>query len=215
MWIMWSKCLKQRSKDKDEDVKLVERAKANDKKAFEEIVNKYQQRVFDLCYWMLFCEFNSEDAAQETFIRAYKGIKKFREDAAFYTWLYRIAINVCKDIIKKKERSMEKVFSEIEKEMEVKTEDTLSIEEILLDQKAVDAQDALRKKELREIMQRCIARLSEQRRALIDLIYFKGLKYKEASFILNLPEGTVKSNLVRSLQMLKKCLEPYLQKGEI
>ncbi|HDD35807.1 MAG TPA: sigma-70 family RNA polymerase sigma factor [Candidatus Desulfofervidus auxilii] len=108
--------LKRRSKDKDEDVKLVERAKANDKKAFDQLVIKYRERVVGLCYSMLLDEFKAEDAAQETFTRTWQAIKKLDTPSAFYTYLYRIAVRVCLGIIGKEKRSREKLFSEIEKE---------------------------------------------------------------------------------------------------
>ncbi|HDD35808.1 MAG TPA: RNA polymerase sigma factor [Candidatus Desulfofervidus auxilii] len=90
-----------------------------------------------------------------------------------------------------------------------------NFEDTLVDKKAINSEEAVIKKELREIVLRCLAKLSPERRALIYLLYYEQLKYKEVAYILDWPGGTAKSNLVRSLQMLKKCLKPYLQKGEI
>jgi len=191
-------------KQTNDEINLVKKAKAGNRSAFEKLVTKHQQRVFNLCYWMLLDSSDTEDATQETFLRAYKGIRKFREKAKFYTWLYRIGINVCKDIMTKKSKR-EKTFSEIEDEM--KLNDTIPMEEITPNSKAITGERALEQKELKKILWQCIAKLSSERRLLIDLVYYKGLQYKEAAAILNWPEGTVKSNVHRALKEIRKCLK--------
>ncbi|RKY41391.1 MAG: hypothetical protein DRP81_08485 [Candidatus Omnitrophota bacterium] len=191
----------------NDEINLIEKAKAGNKKVFEKLVKKYQQRVFDLCYRTLLNRLDAEDATQETFLRVYKGIEKFKGKSKFYTYLYRIAITVCKDMIKKK-GMQPKPFAKIEKEIaRVDDNDKFSIEEIIRDLKAINGLTALEKKELKEIIWQCIVKLSPERRLLIDLIYYKGLTYKEVADMLDWPEGTVKSNIHRALKEIKECLK--------
>lgn len=183
------------SSKNDEDRELVKRCQAGDKKAFEGLVIKYQRRIFNLCYRMLLNRKKAEEAAQESFMRAYKNIKKFRGESAFSTWLYRIALNYCIDILRDKERRGEIFFDELMK----KDGDTRQPEEIFPSTKD-DPVKTYEKEEIKKRVREAIAELNENRRTVVLMVRFEGLSYKETAEILNEPEGTIKSKLSRALK---------------
>lgn len=189
------------SPNDDNDFQLVKRCQAGDKKAFESLVIKYEKEIFNLCYRMLLSPKRAEEAGQEAFMRVYKNIKKFRGESAFYTWLYKIAINLCLDILKKK-RIKEILFSLLKKE----EEDTRQPEEIFISEMD-DPEKTYEKREIKERIRDAIAELNENHRAVVILIYYEGLGHKETAEILNEKLGTIKSRLNRALNILMEKLK--------
>jgi RNA polymerase sigma-70 factor, ECF subfamily len=185
---------------------LVRKLRERDEKAFREIVETYGDRVYNLIYRMLGNREEAEDVSQEVFITVFKSIDSFRGDSKFSTWLYRIAVNHCKNRIKYLARRHDRDQSEYD-------------EEALRDQ-AVGTTTApnpsprpdkqLEGVELEQIMQRCIAQLEEEHRLVIVLRDVEDLSYDEICAITNLPTGTVKSRLHRARLALKKMMLEHM-----
>lgn len=184
--------------DNVNDEELVKRVKNGDVDAFEEIIAKYEKKVFSLIFNVTKNENEIEDLAQEVFIKIYKNIDKFQGKSSLYTWVYRITTNVCLDHIKKRKEIIyidEKIqFEDGEMDMQLSTNEKL--------------QDELyEEKELKEKLQNSINKLSENQRIMIILRDIQGLSYEEISKILNMKLGTVKSQINRARLKLKEILE--------
>jgi RNA polymerase sigma-70 factor (ECF subfamily) len=187
--------------DYDEDRELVENAQNGKQEAFEMLVEKYKQGIFNKCYFHLPGNKNlAVEASHMTFIKAFKAIKKFRAEAAFYTWLYRIAENTCKDIIKEKKKK-ETIF--LNEGDILKNEEDGPKREIFIHEET--PQDNLEKEEISETVQNCIKNLSEKLRSVILLHYYEKLKYKDIAKNLNIPEGTAKKRAHAAVKNLQEC----------
>jgi RNA polymerase sigma-70 factor (ECF subfamily) len=185
---------------------LIRKLRERDEKAFREIVEEYSDRIYNLTYRMLGNREEAEDVSQEVFITVFKSIDSFRGDSKFSTWLYRIAVNHCKNRIKYLARRHDRDQSEYD-------------EELLRDQAAGAAtapnpaprpDKQLEGLELEQIMQRCIAQLEEEHRLVIVLRDVEDLSYEEICAITNLPTGTVKSRLHRARLALKKMMLEHM-----
>lgn len=185
---------------------LVRKLRERDEKAFREIVETYGDRVYNLTYRMLGNREEAEDVSQEVFITVFKSIEQFRGDSKLSTWLYRIAVNHCKNRIKYLARRHDRDQSEYD-------------EEALREQAAGAAtapnpsprpDKQLEGVELEQIMQRCIAQLEEEHRLVIVLRDVEDLSYEEICAITNLPTGTVKSRLHRARLALKKLMLEHM-----
>jgi RNA polymerase sigma-70 factor, ECF subfamily len=185
---------------------LVRKLRERDEKAFREIVETYGDRVHNLIYRMLGNREEAEDVSQEVFITVFKSIDSFRGDSKFSTWLYRVAVNHCKNRIKYLARRHDRDQSEYD-------------EEALRDQAAGTTtapnpsprpDKQLEGVELEQIMQRCIAQLEEEHRLVIVLRDVEDLSYEEICAITNLPTGTVKSRLHRARLALKKMMLEHM-----
>jgi RNA polymerase sigma-70 factor (ECF subfamily) len=185
---------------------LIRKLRERDEAAFREIVETYGDRVYNLTYRMLGNREEAEDLSQEVFITVFKSIDSFRGDSKFSTWLYRIAVNHCKNRIKYLARRHDRDQSEYD-------------EEALREQAAGAAtapnpsprpDKQLEGVELEQIMQRCIAQLEEEHRLVIVLRDVEDLSYEEICAITNLPTGTVKSRLHRARLALKKMMLEHM-----
>ena len=169
-----------------------------DVEAFNELVNRHHSKIYGLAYRMLGNSEDAQDATQETFLEAYKSIKSFRFQSQFGTWLYKVGLNTCNQIIRKaKSRNrMMDAYTE-EKSIRGMTE-TREIPERL----AIKA-------EQRELVQAAIDRLPPKQKEVVTLFYMQHLKYKEIAEILDCSIGTVASRLNKAMQNLKVKLEKH------
>lgn len=187
-------------RQESDDIQLIDRFKNGDTSAFEEIVLKYQDRIYNLCRHMLGNAHEAEDAAQDTFIKAYQKLKDFNPEASLYTWLYRIAVNTSLDYKKKPFfESFFKKSDEGEEFVEEPASDWPSPEK-LYESKQLDL--ALRKS---------LGKLSLKLRTVIILKEIEGLSYEEISDILDVSIGTVKSRISRAREELKTLLKKYTE----
>jgi RNA polymerase sigma-70 factor (ECF subfamily) len=176
----------------------IKQVKKGDQNAFGEIVEIYKNKVYQICYRMLGNRHESEDVAQETFIRAYVNINTFNQDLKFSTWLFRIATNLCIDRIRKKK-------PDFYLDAEVSGTDGLTLySQIPSDAESPDAE--VESLELQEIVQKEILKLPEKYRSVIVLKYIEELSLNEISEILNLPLGTVKTRIHRGREALRQQL---------
>jgi RNA polymerase sigma-70 factor, ECF subfamily len=192
------------------DRRLVRRLKQGDERAFQELVHTYQDRIFGMVFRMIGNRQEAEDIAQEVFISVHRGIANYRGEGRFYTWLYRIASNTCKNRIKYlKGRNFHR-SSDIDETPAAHTqgEDGGPVHSL---QSVVPGPEAtVTGNRLERAIQAEIAQLDPEHRLLIVLRDIQGLSYAEIINITGLQEGTLKSRLHRARLALKVRLEPYL-----
>jgi len=187
-----------------DDSALIEKCRAGDVAAFEPLVEKYRQRVWRLAYNVLRDREEAWDVAQEAFIKAYQALPSFRGQSAFYTWLYRIAMNVAADRARSRAAQGRAFGTE-----RVPEEDW---ERVITDPnpaEASPADTAVRREERRKIMQ-ALDQLSEDHRRIIMLGDLEGLSYREIAETLEIPMGTVMSRLHNARKRLRDVLGPLL-----
>ncbi|MBN1129145.1 MAG: sigma-70 family RNA polymerase sigma factor [Chitinispirillaceae bacterium] len=172
----------------------VELARTGDRNAFNRLVIRYQDMIVSLCIHLLKNRTDAEDAAQETFVKSYQQLGSFRGDARFSTWLYTIAVNVCRN----RQRSFwQKLFKRsVAVGIPGPDDDTTEMIEII-DSSPLPSQE-LEKKELRDQIKRAIDLLPHRYRELIILRDLRQLRYDEIAEIMNVPEGTIKSGIARA-----------------
>ena len=184
-----------------DDQALIERCRNGDVAAFEPLVAKYRDRVWRLAFNVLRDREDAWDVAQEAFIRAWQALPSFRGQAAFYTWLFRIAMNVATDRARARAARGRAFGTE-----RVPEEDW---DRLMADQEA-GPDDAAGRAEERERIMRALAALSEQHRAIIMLSDLEGLSYREIAEVLDIPMGTVMSRLHNARKRLRDVLGPML-----
>ena len=192
--------------NKEADLALVRRAKKGDYRAFDLLVLKYQSRVVSIAFKFVKEIHLAEDISQESFIKAYRSIESFREESAFYTWLYRITANTAKNYLVSKGRRKESSISELsisenEDFFELPTND--SPEQILMAQS------------LKDTIYDALSGLPEDTRTALSLREFEGLNYEEIAEIMNCPVGTVRSRIFRGREALENLISPITDKFKV
>ena len=178
--------------------KRVEKVRKGDRDAYADIVEIYQNQLFQICYRMLGNRHEAEDIAQEAFTRAYFNIHTFDLNRKFSTWLFRIATNLCIDRIRKKK-------PDYHLDAEVKGTEGLTMYSRIASDNRLPEEELL-SMEVQERVQYEISRLPEKYRAAIVLKYMEELSLAEIGEILDLPVGTVKTRIHRGREALRKQL---------
>lgn len=191
----------------DVDFALVERAQRGDPRAFEMLVVKYRRRVERLVGRMVRDPDIVADIAQESFVRAWRALAQFRGDSAFYTWLYRIAVNTAKKALIDLKRDPLVLESDMAGESDGDDE-TSRVERELSDGETPDA--VLASKEIARTVNAAIEALSEELRQAITLREIEGLSYEEIAVAMNCPIGTVRSRIFRAREAIALRLRPLL-----
>jgi RNA polymerase sigma-70 factor, ECF subfamily len=190
----------------DADALLVERAKRGEVSAFEMLVVKYQRRIERLVGRMVRDTDLVQDIAQETFIRAYRALPQFRGESAFYTWLYRIAVNTAKKALVEKKRDPlvfeGSMVSTEQGEEPSRAENELSDGET--------PESVLASRQVAATVNAAIDALSEDLRQAIVLREIEGLSYEEIADVMNCPIGTVRSRIFRAREAIANKLRPLL-----
>lgn len=190
----------------DADVLLVDRARRGEPRAFEMLVVKYQRRIERLIARMIRDSALVEDVAQETFIRAYRALPQFRGESAFYTWLYRIAVNTAKKALVEAKRDL--LVSESSLVSPGEGEEPSRVENELSDGETPEA--LLASKEIAATVNAAIDALSDDLRQAIVLREIEGLSYEEIADVMNCPIGTVRSRIFRAREAIALRLRPLL-----
>jgi RNA polymerase sigma-70 factor (ECF subfamily) len=190
----------------DADAPLIERVKLGDVRAFEMLVVKYQRRIERLIGRMVRDVDLVPDIAQETFIRAYRAIPQFRGDSAFYTWLYRIAVNTAKKTLGDLKRDL--LVTESALASRDDDDETSRIENESTDGETPES--LLATKEIAMTVNSAIEALSEDLRQAITLREIEGLSYEEIAELMNCPIGTVRSRIFRAREAVALRLRPLL-----
>ncbi|MEP7281040.1 MAG: RNA polymerase sigma factor RpoE [Rubrivivax sp.] len=191
----------------DTDVQLVERAQRGDTHAFEMLVVKYQRRIERLIGRMVRDVDSVQDIAQESFIRAYRALPQFRGDSAFYTWLYRIAVNTAKKALVDMRRDP-LVYEGARGSGDDENNETSRVENELSDGETPEG--LLASKEVAQAVNAAIEALSEDLRQAITLREIEGLSYEEIADVMNCPIGTVRSRIFRAREAIAERLRPLL-----
>ncbi len=174
---------------------MITRAQQGDSVAFEQLVNAHAPYVYNLALRTLQSERDAEDITQEAFVRVWRGIGRFRADAHFRTWLYRIVVNLCYNRLPKLKREL----GAVEVEDVVLVDDSLGVERAVLSAEVANQLNA------------AIANLPDTQRLVITLRHQQGLSYDAIATITDLPLGTVKTHIFRARKALKVALRPYLK----
>ena len=189
--------------ERDVDEALVERVQRGDKRAFDLLVLKYQGRVASLIGRYVRDAAEVADVSQEAFIRAYRALPTFRGDSAFYTWLYRIAINTARNHLAAQERrppATDVDASEAEQlDLGARLKDNTTPESLLL------------QAEIARTIEAALADLPEDLRTAITLREIEGLSYEEIAKAMDCPIGTVRSRIFRARESIDSRLKPLLE----
>ena len=192
--------------ERDIDQQLVERVQRGDKRAFELLVTKYQRRIFRLLSRMIRDPAEIEDVAQEAFVKAYRALTNFRGESAFYTWLYRIAINTAKNhLVSQGRRVPTTTTNDIE--------DAEGFEDATLLREVATPDSMLQSRQVAEAVNRAIEKLPEEMRTAIVLRELEGLSYEEIAETMACPIGTVRSRIFRAREAIANELRPLLDTG--
>jgi RNA polymerase sigma-70 factor, ECF subfamily len=186
------------------DQKLVARVQKGDRAAFDLLVRKYQHKVAKLVSRYVRDRSEVEDVAQEAFIKAYRAIGGFRGESAFYTWLYRIAVNTAKNYLDSQGRRPPST------DMEVDGAELIESGESLRDQATPERR--LLTDEIAETVNRAIESLPDDLRTAITLREIEGLSYEEIAQAMDCPIGTVRSRIFRAREAIDEKLRPLLEK---
>ncbi len=178
------------------DQQLVERVKRGDKRAFDILVLKYQHKIVGLVSRYLRDQDEVADVTQEAFIKAYRALPRFRGDSAFYTWLYRIAINTAKNHLVSKSRRPPNTDIDID---DGEFHDNSAV---LRDIESPEA--ALATQQLETVVYDAIDGLPEELKVAVTLREFEGLSYEEIAEVMECPVGTVRSRIFRAREAIEK-----------
>ncbi len=184
------------------DAELVRRVQSGDKSAFDPLVQKYQNKIINLISRYVKDPNAARDVAQEAFLKAYRGLEKFRGDSAFYTWLYRIAINTAKNYLVSENRRVPDVGVDA-------TEAEQFGDNEPLHEKA-SPERMLLTDEIRQVVMETIESLPDDLRTAIMLRELEGLSYEEIAQAMGCPIGTVRSRIFRAREAIDKRLRPLL-----
>jgi RNA polymerase sigma-70 factor (ECF subfamily) len=193
--------------DREVDQQLVERAQRGDKRAFELLVAKYQRKLGRLLSRMVRDPAEVEDVTQEAFIKAYRALPSFRGESAFYTWLYRIAINTAKNYLVALGRRAPTTT-------EFDNEDAENFEEAEALRDSSTPEGELHGKQIAATVNRAMEALPEDLRTAITLREIEGLSYEEIATLMNCPIGTVRSRIFRAREAIAAELRPLLGTDE-
>ena len=189
--------------EREGDQLLVERVQAGDRRAFDVLVSKYQRRLMRLVSRLVHDPAEAEDVVQETFIKAYRALRHFRGDAAFYTWLYRIGINTAKNYLVTQNRRTP-TSSETDAEQAESFDDGNKLRD------NNTPESVLASKQIAATVNAAMDVLPIELRTAIVLREIEGLSYEEISEIMACPIGTVRSRIFRAREVIAEKLKPLL-----
>ncbi|MDT4328840.1 RNA polymerase sigma factor RpoE [Methylomonas sp. MED-D] len=188
------------TEDLDQD--LVQRVQQGDKSAFDLLVIKYQHKIVHLVNRYVKDPSEAQDVAQDTFIKAYRALGDFRGESAFYTWLYRIAINTAKNYLLSRSR---RHF-----DYEVDVQDAEQVENAPQLKDIETPESVLANEQIVRVIRSAIENLPEEMRIAITLREFEGMSYEEIAIAMDCPIGTVRSRIFRAREAIEQKLNPLL-----
>ena len=191
----------------DADLELVRRVQGGQKNAFDPLVRKYQHKVFAIISRYVHNHAEAQDVAQDTFLRAYRALANDRGDSAFYTWLYRIAINTAKNYLVALGRRAPTTT-------EFDNEDAESFDDAEALRDTATPENLLMGREVATAVNRAVEALPEDLRTAITLREIEGLSYEEIAGVMNCPIGTVRSRIFRAREAIAVELRPLLGTDE-
>ena len=192
------------SPPQEHDVSLVNRAKEGDLDAFDSLTIKYRQRLLSVIYNMTSNREDAADLTQEAFVKAFRSIGRFKGKSSFFTWLYRIGVNVTLSHLQKNKARRFFSFENISEEVNQET-----AFEVLASRSKTDRPTLLH--ELQEKLNEALQKLSNKHRTIVVLFEIEGLSHKQIAEIMKCSEGTVRSRLHYAKQQLQAYLSDYLK----
>jgi RNA polymerase sigma-70 factor (ECF subfamily) len=189
----------------ESDLSLVERVQRGEKSAFDVLVLRYQHKVLKLVMRYIRDSMEAEDVAQDAFIKAYRALPGFRGDSAFYTWLYRIAINTAKNALVSSKRRP------IDYSMDLQDPDQFELQARMKDEETPE--HLVLTEEIRETVNGAMAELPEDLKTAIVLREIDGLSYEEIAAAMDCPVGTVRSRIFRAREAIDRKLRPIFDAG--
>ena len=191
---------------KDTDKELVRRVKKGDKVAFDLLFSRYQHKILNLVSRYLRDQQDVEDVTQEAFIKAFRALPRFRGESAFYTWLYRIAINTAKNHLVARSRRPPGV------DVDIDDAEFMDGTDVLRESESPEA--VLSRDELSEVINATLSELPDDLRSAVTLREFDGLSYEQIAEIMDCPVGTVRSRIFRAREAIDQRIEPLLSGRE-
>ena len=192
--------------DRNVDQLLVERVQRGDKSAFDILVRKYQHKVMNVISRYIKDHSEVQDVSQEAFIKAYRALPRFRGDSAFYTWMYRIAINTAKNYLVAQGRRLPKTDIDAQDAEQYEGESALK--------EYATPESLLRRDEIQAAVFNTIDQLPIDLKTAISLRELEGLSYEEIAESMDCPVGTVRSRIFRAREAIDKILKPMLDNDE-
>jgi RNA polymerase sigma-70 factor, ECF subfamily len=180
------------------DEELVAAATAGDLEAFNQLVSRWERPIYALAYRTLGREEDARDVVQDAFLRAFRGLRGFKGEAKFSSWLYRITLNLCRDWIRKERRAPIVQVPEGTDPIEIADDQAAPTESV---------EDLVARREMSAAVSRAMAQLPEEQRTAIILKEYHGLTFQEIADMLNCPLSTVKTRLYQGLSVLRRRLE--------
>jgi RNA polymerase sigma-70 factor (ECF subfamily) len=193
-----------RGEGQQSDEELVRRCKAGEREAFRELVERYQRKVVAIAVGMLHNQEDALEVAQEAFTKAFVSLPQFKEKSSFYTWFYRIVVNLAID--RQRQRTRQPL---LEREQDL-AEGEISVDESIPTGKNTDPYEQVKDRELGRSITAAINELTPIHKAVIVLREVEGLSYDEISQVLQCSKGTVMSRLHYARRKLQSRLRPYL-----
>ncbi len=184
------------------DLELVQRVQSGDKKSFDILVLKYQHKVINLVLRYVHDQDTAQDVAQDAFIKAYRGLKNFRGESAFYTWLYRIAINTAKNYLVSQGRRLPDSDIDADEAEQFGGESALK--------EYATPEHEMLTEEIQVAVTRAIDQLPDDLKTAIMLRELEGMSYEEIAVTMDCPIGTVRSRIFRARESIDKVLRPLL-----
>lgn len=192
------------------DEELVRRHLRGDRSAFRELVERHTKSIYNLAYRSTGDRAEAEDIVQETFLRVYRVLPDSRLDLPFRPWLFRIAVNLCRDWAKKRRPAPFSMLEQMDNERE---QDGISPYEETPDDAPLPLEH-IEAEELKRLLMQAVAGLPEPYRLAVTLRYSEGLPYQDIADVLGLPLNTVRTHLFRAKELLRRALEHHLR-GEL
>ena len=195
-----------------DDLTLVKRVRSGDQRAFKLLVERYQRKVYAVALGMLKNREDARDVSQEAFVKVYKYLEHFKGDSSFYTWLYRITVNLCIDVIRKRGGGSGQEAVEFDDSLAHDTSEARL--GALGSRLGTNPQKSALRRELAEKIQEALAAVPEKHRAILLLREVEGMSYEELARTLEIPKGTVMSRLFHARAKVQKILSEYLDLDE-
>jgi len=192
-----------RASSKENDEQLVDRVFKGEMQAFDLLVLRYQHRLLGLIGRLVRDPHEAEDIAQETFIKAYRALANFRGESAFYTWLYRIAINTANNYLLSRGRRPPDTDLDVDDEEQIEAQVALADND--------NPESNHQRDELKQAIDQAIAELPEDLRTAFTLREFSGLSYEEITEIMDCPVGTVRSRIFRAREAIDNKIRHLLE----
>jgi RNA polymerase sigma-70 factor (ECF subfamily) len=190
-----------------DDHSLVQRARSGDERAFRLLVERYQKKVYAVALGMVKDREEAMDVVQEAFVKVHRSLENFKSDATFYTWLYRITVNVCIDVIRRRGAARSETVEFDEHIAHDLTEANLGG---VSSQLGNNPEKAVLQREVGEKIQAALEQIPEKHRAILLLRELDGLSYEELAQVLEIPKGTVMSRLFHARAKVQKLLSESL-----